>query len=209
MNSATPIALLPIPKLLANNMRNSIKKLLSFVCASLLIFSCACQSPNENGMSTDSSVSTSDSTSEDGVTSDSGSSDSEVTPPSSEGGNENDGGEGDDSQGGNGDSSGNGGNENDDSQGGETPPPPHEHVAQADDGDCSTPIQCECGETLVEAKTHSFDHNCDLSCNNEGCTHERAAIGHSDKNEDGSCDACGEKIPKNDDEIELPEDKFE
>ena len=172
-------------------MRNSIKKLLSFVCASLLIFSCACQSPNENGTSTDSSVSTSDSTSEDGVTSDSGSSDSEVTPPSSEGGNENDGGEGDDSQ------------------GGETPPPPHKHVAQADDGDCSTPIKCECGETLVEAKTHSFDHNCDLSCNNEGCTHERAVIGHSDKNGDGSCDACGEKIPANDDEIELPEDKFE
>ena len=176
-------------------MRNSIKKLLSFVCASLLIFSCACQSPNENGTSTDSSVSTSDSTSEDGVTSDSGSSDSEVTPPSSEGGNEND-----DSQ---------GGGEGDDSQGVDTPSAPHEHVAQADDGDCSTPIKCECGETLVEAKTHSFDHNCDLSCNNEGCTHERAVIGHSDKNGDGSCDACGEKIPANDDEIELPEDKFE
>lgn len=203
MNSATPITPLPTPKLLANNMRNSMKKLLSLVCVSLLIFSCACQSPNENGTSTDNSVSTSGSTDEDGVTSDSGASDSEATPPSSEDSSEN-GGESDDSQSGN-ENDGEGG----DSQGGETPPSPHEHVAQADDGDCSTPVKCECGETLVEAKTHSFDHNCDLSCNNEGCNHERAVIGHSDKNEDGSCDACGEKIPANDDEIELPEDKFE
>ncbi len=61
------------------------------------------------------------------------------------------------------------------------------HVAEADDGDCSTAILCEhCDEEMTAAKTHSFDNNCDTTCNNGGCNHMRTAP-HTPNADDGDC----------------------
>ena len=208
-------------------MRNTIKKLLPFVCASVLLFACACNGGNtENGSSTGNSGEVSDSVNENESTSESGSSENEETPPSSDSSEdgENGGasdssdngdsssGDGDDSS--NDDSSDNNDSTSDDSSGGEDDdssenPPQHEHVAQADDGNCTTPVKCECGETIIEAKTHAYDHDCDLSCNYEGCEYERTFRGHSDSDKDNRCDDCNAEIPANGGGFELPEDKFE
>ncbi len=67
----------------------------------------------------------------------------------------------------------------------------HECTAQADDGDCSTPIACVCGKAFAEAKQHAgviTDCAKDTKCTNEGCTKLFAAAGtHEAGEDDGDC----------------------
>lgn len=57
-----------------------------------------------------------------------------------------------------------------------------------------------CGST-TETKTytfkvtaHAFDHDCDSDCNVETCTYTRQVADHNDANNDGKCDACGQRV---------------
>ena len=57
-----------------------------------------------------------------------------------------------------------------------------------------------CGST-TETKTytfkvtaHAFDHACDADCNVENCTYTRQVADHNDANNDGKCDACGQRV---------------
>ena len=73
-----------------------------------------------------------------------------------------------------------------------------DHVPNADDGDCTTPIVCSiCGEITIAAKNHDFDNGCDTNCNNQSCTYVRSAS-HIPNEDDGNCrteitcSICGE-----------------
>ena len=169
-------------------MYNSIKKFLSFVCVSLLLFSCACQGnpPAENSLSTNNSIEAGNSD-KDSTTSESNPSENEETPPKD--------------------------NENNSDGGEETPKDeetPHVHVPNEDDGDCTTPIYCSnCEDILTAGIAHVFDNDCDTDCNNAGCEHERTTIGHVDENGDKKCDSCQAKLSSSGGSFELPDDKFD
>ena len=54
---------------------------------------------------------------------------------------------------------------------------PHKPVA--DDGDCTTPVDCaRCDEYAVEAAEHTFSHDCDTKCDNKGCRYTRTITHH-------------------------------
>ncbi len=84
----------------------------------------------------------------------------------------------------------------------------HTHVAETDDGDCTTDVKCACGKVMTKGEeAHLFDNACDTTCNRECCEQERTVEKHVDADKDEKCDACGADVSKNG-EIELPEDEF-
>ena len=53
----------------------------------------------------------------------------------------------------------------------------HVCVAEEDDADCSTPINCAiCGHEVVAGISHTYDDVCDATCNNDGCQYVRTDI---------------------------------
>ncbi len=61
------------------------------------------------------------------------------------------------------------------------------HTPNEDDGDCTTEIRCSiCNAVTTEAKSHSFDNNCDTTCNNTDCDYTRT-ISHTPNEDDGDC----------------------
>ncbi len=61
------------------------------------------------------------------------------------------------------------------------------HTPDADDGNCTTAINCSvCGTVVTAAKTHVFDNACDTDCNNANCNHTRTTT-HTPKADDGDC----------------------
>lgn len=74
------------------------------------------------------------------------------------------------------------------------------HIPSEDDGDCSTAILCSiCAQVMTKAQTHTFDNDCDSSCNNSECNHTRS-IAHSPNADDNDCTTevtcyiCGEVV---------------
>ncbi len=61
------------------------------------------------------------------------------------------------------------------------------HEPTPDDGNCTMVIRCAiCKEITTEAKEHSFDNNCDTTCNNKDCKHTRT-ITHTPDEDDNDC----------------------
>lgn len=62
------------------------------------------------------------------------------------------------------------------------------HTPSADDFDCTTPVTCTtCGNILISGKeNHTFDNNCDSSCNNSGCNYTRETS-HTPLQDDHNC----------------------
>ncbi len=64
----------------------------------------------------------------------------------------------------------------------------HQHAAEADDGDCTTPIKCSCGAVVTEGNAdHSYTNACDTECNNAGCTAGNRTTTHTPNDDDGNC----------------------
>ena len=55
------------------------------------------------------------------------------------------------------------------------------HVANADDGNCTTAIYCKygCGTIMTAAKVHTYSYECDTTCNNSGCTAGNRNVSHN------------------------------
>ncbi len=65
-----------------------------------------------------------------------------------------------------------------------------EHIPAEDDGDCTTAVFCSvCNAETTAAQAHSFDNNCDMYCNNSGCSHYRT-ITHTPEADDGNCETA-------------------
>ncbi len=63
----------------------------------------------------------------------------------------------------------------------------HSENANADDNNCSTELTCSmCGAIVVKAESHSYEHVCDTTCDNDGCTYERT-VTHTPMEDDGDC----------------------
>ncbi len=53
------------------------------------------------------------------------------------------------------------------------------HPSTADDGNCTTAVNCSgCGIQQTAALTHTFDNDADATCNNAGCTYKRSVHDH-------------------------------
>jgi uncharacterized repeat protein (TIGR02543 family) len=66
------------------------------------------------------------------------------------------------------------------------------HSYPADDGNCTTAIKCSygCGTVKTAAKSHTYDNDCDATCNNTGCTAGNRSASHNFVN--GTCSKCGQ-----------------
>ncbi len=58
------------------------------------------------------------------------------------------------------------------------------HSPEHDDGDCTTAKSCVCGVEVIAVASHSFENNCDATCNK--CSFVRE-ISHSPNDDDGNC----------------------
>ncbi len=77
----------------------------------------------------------------------------------------------------------------------------HTHTAEADDGDCTTAVECsECDEIVIEAnETHTAeadDGDCTTAVECSECDEIviEAKASHSDEGLDGECDLCSRKL---------------
>ena len=77
-------------------------------------------------------------------------------------------------------------------------PATHTHTPLEDDGDCTTPVLCACGEVVVEAKAahtpEDDDGNCLTAVKCKECTKITTEAGHLDPEPDFVCNRCGAKL---------------
>ncbi len=59
-----------------------------------------------------------------------------------------------------------------------------QHAPEHDDGDCTTAENCVCGVETVPISSHSFDNDCDATCNK--CSFTREVL-HDPNEDDGDC----------------------